>query len=186
MKRHYVYIITNELLAKYYFGVRSCTGAPDEDVTYWGSSKVVNELRAAHPEGWQKKVLEEHRTRQLAEQAEDVLIAMFMKEPGCLNRARTLRLSIAPDKFSELMKQAHVRHKSSWTNAQKRKWADPEYAAWMQAKLQAGRTPDQARNAAMVVANNPELLAKRNAAIKAAWDRRRDEGKAYWYKKDPK
>lgn len=44
--KHYTYLITNTTALtgeKYYIGVRSCYGIPEEDIKYMGSSKYLNE-----------------------------------------------------------------------------------------------------------------------------------------------
>lgn len=88
----------------------------------------------------------------------------------------------------------------------KARWQQPEYRARVAAKMAEGRAcitseaklqlaekrrvaisaawcDPEKRERMMRLHNDPEVRARTTASIRAAWDRRRAEGKAHWYKK---
>lgn len=68
--KHYTYLITNTTAStgeKYYIGVRSCKGLPEEDVNYMGSSKYLNrDIARVGREVFVKTILCEFDTREEA------------------------------------------------------------------------------------------------------------------------
>lgn len=80
-KHHYVYRITNIRLKKYYYGVRSCSCLPIEDlgIRYFSSStdeKFMNDQKE-HPEDYKYKIVKEFDNRKDAEYFEKYLHTKF-------------------------------------------------------------------------------------------------------------
>lgn len=95
-KYHYVYKITNLYPLderKYYIGVRSSKVKPEEDVTYWGSSKKLNEsIKEIGKACFSKKILSIWKTRKEAVKEEIRLHEKFdvARNPFFYNKAKQL------------------------------------------------------------------------------------------------
>ena len=81
MKNHYVYRITNKIENKHYYGVRSSTIKPEEDIgiKYFSSSTDKNFIRdqKENPDNYKYKVLKIFPTRKDAEFFETILHEKF-------------------------------------------------------------------------------------------------------------
>lgn len=87
--KHYTYRIQNSQTSQFYIGVRSCRTEIAEDYRYRGSSSRLKTLMAEDPDSWEKIILEEHPTREIAEEREFELTPMaVLRDPLCVNRAR--------------------------------------------------------------------------------------------------
>lgn len=80
-KHHYVYRITNKRLKKHYYGVRSCSCLPIEDlgIHYFSSStdeKFIKDQKD-HPEDYKYKIIKEFENRKDAEYFEKYLHTKF-------------------------------------------------------------------------------------------------------------
>ena len=70
-KTHYVYLITNSMNGKKYIGVRSSKKSPEDDISYFGSSKILNEeIKKSGKEYFKKEILSTWNTRQEANKEE--------------------------------------------------------------------------------------------------------------------
>ena len=80
-KHHYVYRITNKKLNKHYYGVRSCSCKPVEDLgVYYFSSSTDEEFmkdQKEHPEDYKYKIIKEFDNRKDAEYLEKYLHEKF-------------------------------------------------------------------------------------------------------------
>lgn len=80
-KHHYVYRITNKRLKKHYYGVRSCSCLPVEDlgIHYFSSSTDEEFMKdqKEHPEDYKYKVIKEFDNRKDAENMEKYLHEKF-------------------------------------------------------------------------------------------------------------
>lgn len=80
-KHHYVYRITNKRLKKHYYGVRSCSRLPIEDLgVYYFSSSTDEEFmkdQKEHPEDYKYKIIKEFGNRKDAEYLEKYLHEKF-------------------------------------------------------------------------------------------------------------
>lgn len=80
-KHHYVYRITNKRLKKHYYGVRSCSCLPIEDLgVYYFSSSTDEEFmkdQKEHPEDYKYKIIKEFDNRKDAEYLEKYLHEKF-------------------------------------------------------------------------------------------------------------
>ena len=80
-KHHYVYRITNKRLKKHYYGVRSCSCKPVEDLgIYYFSSSTDEEFmkdQTEHPEDYKYKIIKEFDNRKDAENLEIYLHEKF-------------------------------------------------------------------------------------------------------------
>ena len=80
-KHHYVYRITNKKLNKHYYGVRSCSCKPVEDLgrKYFSSSsdKEFMKDQKEHPEDYKYKIIKEFDNRKDAEYLEKYLHEKF-------------------------------------------------------------------------------------------------------------
>jgi predicted GIY-YIG superfamily endonuclease len=71
-KTHYTYMITDTLNKKFYFGVRSCYGDPEDDVEYMSSSKYVKEaITKFGSENFVKMIADTFSKREDAMEAEE-------------------------------------------------------------------------------------------------------------------
>lgn len=76
---HYVYkiVFSHTEGDKYYIGVRSCKCAPEDDISYWSSSKVVKDLINEHGiAAFKKVILDKFDTRSMANSEEIRLHAL--------------------------------------------------------------------------------------------------------------
>ena len=80
-KHHYVYRITNKKLNKHYYGVRSCSYEPANDLgTHYFSSSTDKEFmrdQKEHPENYKYKIVKEFNNRKDAEYYEKFLHEKF-------------------------------------------------------------------------------------------------------------
>jgi len=87
---HYVYLISNMVEHKSYFGVRSCNCTPEEDTSYMSSSKLIQKLYKEKPHEFKKKILKIFDTRKEAMGWEIYLHNTYDvgRNPSFYNRAK--------------------------------------------------------------------------------------------------
>jgi len=68
---YYIYKTTTTINNKYYIGARACKGSIEEDIHYFGSGKVIKELRLQYGEGiFLKEILEVCECKETLAEAE--------------------------------------------------------------------------------------------------------------------
>lgn len=87
---HYVYLISNIVEHKAYFGVRSCNCTPEEDTSYMSSSKLIKKLYKEKPQEFKKKILKTFDTRKEAMEWEIYLHNTYDvgRNPSFYNKAK--------------------------------------------------------------------------------------------------
>lgn len=102
----YVYRLTcthPDSVARYYYGVRTCRGRPEEDSTYWSRSRVVAHARITlGPLCFHKKIVSVHATREEALAKEIRLHRYFdvRTHPLFFNRANQTSTRFTPGPLS--------------------------------------------------------------------------------------
>lgn len=85
---HYTYVI-HHTSGHFYVGVRTSKVPPEHDTSYWGSSKVLDELLADGRDGWTKEILATYDSRFDASEGEaDLTSPEFLNNPFCLNQCQ--------------------------------------------------------------------------------------------------
>lgn len=84
---HYLYRLTYPPTGEFYIGVRTCYGAPVQD-RYWGSGKWPQHASYKRIP-LRKEVLGTFPNRASAQEAEQLLIDMVLRDPLCRNSVVT-------------------------------------------------------------------------------------------------
>jgi hypothetical protein len=83
---YYVYRIENIISGEFYFGMRGCIGAPQNDlgIIYFTSGKLKS-LFTRMPEHFKKKIIYEHSQRKVCYLIEQKYISIFNINKLCRN-----------------------------------------------------------------------------------------------------